>query len=296
MSTFSQSLDPQKSLRFLLKFAHLVALTWFLLSRLSVAVWAQDEGPAEEDKDTAIVNNVELLKVAVEDVVDVNIDNLELKLAEQNDPQLWLLSSYARVNCALARRSSQLTEHEEHQLSLMNDVWVAKQITAAVDAPIKEMAAGIARFLRGAAVRRANVGEQPQQVIERVKRVIDEHIDRALTDEHRQAFHAERDARDEFRNKAMAGVLVAVLDTRLFLTTDQRERLKIEVADWIQKDVYWQFYFQNQNYVPAIPKIVLIRVLTAEQLESLKGSQEWLYELAQIELQMLQERPVAIER
>lgn len=36
--------------------------------------------------------------------------------AVQNDPQLWLLSSYARVNSALARRACELTEAEERQL------------------------------------------------------------------------------------------------------------------------------------------------------------------------------------
>lgn len=217
--------------------------------------------------------------------------------AVQNDPQLWLLSSYARVNSALARRACELTEAEEQQLALINDAWISQQMRAPVNAVAEGVAAGVALFLRGAPVmRNLNRGEQPHQVVERVRKAIDEQIEHALSEEHRPAYRIEREAREEFRREAQASVMVAALDERVYLSTEQRQRLEAELAQSAMKDLYWQFYFQNQSYIPDLPKDMLNKVLTKEQLEVLKGSQTHRFELAQIELQLIQEKPIVIER
>ncbi len=223
----------------------------------------------------------------------------DLALAEMgvNAPQLLLLRSYVRVNTAFACRVCELTGAEEKQLAQMNDGWIAKKMREAVDSPAKNVATGIARFLQGGAARRVAPGrEQTQLDIERVKDMVDKHIDAALTDEQRIAFHTEREARDKFRNESLVRVLIAALDARVFLSNEQRQLLETELATWLKKDLYWQVYFQNQNFMPDIPKEKLAKVLTLEQIECLKGVPTLLYELAQIELGMMQQEPIMIER
>lgn len=235
------------------------------------------------------------------EIADGEVVELAGMRAGGQDPQTWLLNRYVRVNCALARRACELSEAEEQKLSQLNSVWVAKQLKESIDSPVKGVAAGIARFLGGRAaaemiiINNANDGQQ-QVSIPKVEKRIEAAIDEALEPEHREAFQRERDSRDEFRKQAMAAVLISTLDERVFLTQQQREELEPEVGQWLTKELYWQFYFQNTSYIPDIPKRVLSRVLSAEQLEALEGAQAWNYELSQVELQMMGEEPMVIER
>lgn len=276
MSTFARQTVPLQLLRksLLARFRFALTIAWFTLSLHSLTLNVSAQNPD-------VVRAVDV--VVAPDV--------------ENDPQLWLLSSYARVNSALARRACELSEAEEQQLALINDAWIAQQMRAPVNAVAEGVAAGVALFLRGApVVRNMNRAEQPQQTIERVRHAIDKQVDHALSEDHRQAFRAERAERDKFRSEAAASVLIAVLDERVYLSTEQRQRLEAELAQSAMKELYWQFYFQNQSYMPEFPKDVLNKVLTKEQLEILKGSQTHRFELAQIELQLIQEKPIVIER
>jgi len=259
-------------------------------------ILSQDQPPAKAAAEVADAEAADADADAGERAIQARMAEFAEVQEVKQDPQYQLLSAYVRVNAALARRACELTEVEEAALTEMNDVWIFRQMQTAVDSPIKNAAAGIARFLQGRAVPVNRPVEQNRQVIERVKLAADKHIEETLTAEHRAAFLEERAIRDKFRYESLARVLVAALDARLFLSAEQRERLEHDVAKWIKKDLYWQFYFQNQNFVPDIPKAILAQVLNKEQLASLKGTQAMLYELAQIELQMIREAPPLIER
>lgn len=260
------------------------------------AVDAAAEGGVVDDanKDVAVQTLVEEEKEIVE------IVQLEFAMdAGAQDPQMLLLIGYARVNCALARRACTLSEGEEQKLSQLNTAWIDKQVKESISAPAIGVVAGIARFLggRAAAAEVQNINGDPQQIaIPKVKKKIDIAIEEALEPEHREAYQRERESREEFRKRALAAVLVSSLDERVFLTQQQRDDLEPEVDKWLTKDLYWQFYFQNANYIPDIPKRVLSKVLSGEQLEALNGAQAWNYEVSQIELQMMREEPVMIER
>jgi hypothetical protein len=232
-----------------------------------------------------VVADDEVGQPAARTVVDAN-----LKLA--GEPQARVLQAYARVNAALARRVCTLTEREEAQLALMTDAWLAKLMQPAPNSPLQQLAAGKGGLLRG-----RDAEAVVEQRMTRLKLAIDKHIEQSLTPEHAAAFEIERQAREQFRNAAQADVLVAALDARLFLAPAQREQLSNEIELWLKKEVYWQFYFQNPNYVPDIPRNVLSKTLTPEQLDSLKGAQAWLYELSQLELQKMDQGvPVLIDQ
>ncbi len=259
-------------------------LTSFVWNAIVLRGQVTDAKP--EDVDTVVVEDVELA------VADFAFAQDELK-----DPQVRLLRSYMHVHAALARRACELTEVEEKQLAEMNDGWLLRQMREAASSPVQNAAAGVAKLLLGrAAGVVAPRREQPQVIVERVREAVDKHIDAALTDEQRIAFHTEREARDEFRNESLVRVLIAALDARVFLSSKQRQQLETELDGWLKKDLYWQVYFQNQNFVPDIPKETLTKVLTPEQMDCLKGVRAWLYELAQIELQMAPQEPIMIER
>ncbi len=210
-----------------------------------------------------------------------------------NEPQYLVLRTYTRVNTALARRVCQLSPAAEAAFSKMDDKWVAKQVALAADSPVKAAAAGVARFLQGLRIQNPQ-RNQPEDVIKRAKVAIDKHIDSILSPDQSAELKRERAARDDFRKQALAEVLVSVLDQRLFLTEKQRLDLTVAVRNWLTSDLYWMFYFQNQNYIPSFPTSVL-RVLSDSQREALKNSNAWNYEFAQIELQMaMQEQQILI--
>jgi hypothetical protein len=197
-----------------------------------------------------------------------------------------LLQKYARVQGALLRRVCKLTDDQEQQLSKMVTAdWISNEVKQATDAPAKWAAAGIARLLGGRAVV-ANGQNQPQEINVLVRKVIDKKIASLLNEQQASQFHEECEARDHFRREAQAGMLVAVLDRRLYLTEPQREALLPLIAKWLQKDLYWQFYFQNEAYIPNIPKTILSQVLEREQVDALAGLNSYNYEAEQIEMQL----------
>lgn len=230
-----------------------------------------------------------------EDAEDIVVENAAEgeQAAVEHHPQLLRMRLYVRVNCALARRVCELSESEERALSQMNDAWIAKQIHESTELPGVGAMVGILRFLGG------HAGDgRPQEVkIPVVKNRIDLAIDEALTPEHRQAFQRERDERVKFRKQALAAVVVAALDESLFLSPEQRAQLEPEIAAWLTTDLFWEFYFQNSGYLPDIPRRVLAKALSPEQLEVVQAALKHNFDRAQYEEQMMQqELPVMIER
>lgn len=263
-------------------------MTWMSIWLVAVAgtASAQDQPPTEP------------VAIAIEEVADAEGD-FEMnaadvdRLAADRDPQVLRLRRYVRVNCALARRVCELSEGEEQAFTQLNDAWIAKQMHESIEPPAANPMGGIFRFLRG-----ARRDDRPREVkIPEVKKRIDLAIDAALTPEHREAFQRERDDRIKFRKQALAAVLVSALDESLFLSPEQRTQLEPEVVAWLTTDLYWEFYFQNSSYLPDIPRQVLAKALSPEQLAVVQAAHKHNFERSQFEDQMMQQEPPAmIER
>lgn len=253
---------------------------------------AVDVGQAAVDVEQADDEKAEAAREPVDVALDAAGNSGEAVVAaDEHDPQVKKLRRYVRVNCALARRACELSDSEEAAFAQMDDAWIAKQIRESIELPGVGEMVGILRFLGGAAR-----DVRPQEVkIPAVKKRIDSAIDEALSPEHRETFQRERDERVNFRKQALAGVLVAVLDESLFLSPEQRSLLEPAVAAWLTTDLYWEFYFQNSNYLPDIPRQVLAQALSPTQLAVVQEAQKYNYERAQFEEQTDPE-PVMIKR
>ncbi len=129
--------------------------------------------------------------------------------------------------------------------------------------------------------------QQIRQDINRVKKLIDEGIAAILTEQQRSDFQREKDARDAFRREAMANVLLAVVDKQLYIDQEQWQTLVPEIEKWNKNlNLYWQFYFQNESYVPGIPEGVLRKALSREQLKAFRSLNSYIYEMDEVTAQM----------
>lgn len=205
--------------------------------------------------------------------------------AIQADPQAIFLYRYACAQAALARRACELSDAQEQQLKLLDPAWITEHMQA--PNPAGNVIQGIARFLGGRPA--AAQAQDPQTVIRNVRKVIDEYVIELLTEPQRKQFQEQLEARDRFYNQQVARVLVAALDDRLFLDAEQRSQLSEELAQWLGKrsGLYWQFYFQNQGYIPDFPNQILRKHLSKSQLAAMNNLQKWNYESEQMEWQIV---------
>lgn len=238
----------------------------------------------------------------VEVVVEVAAEDqpIEMKPEDFPDPLKLLLQRHVRIQSALARRCCDLSDEQEQGLDKLDDDWLTQQIAENQVGPAQAAAVGIARFLGGrlGGGGRAVAENDPQKTAASVKRKVEDAIASVLTDEQSVVWREEIAAREKFNKEAQAAVLVAALDSRLFLSAEQRDELEPLIVDWLTKsdDLYCQFYLQNENYLPDIPKKVLAQVLSREQIASLDGAQTYNYLAWQMEFQGFDQNDNLIER
>lgn len=208
------------------------------------------------------------------------------------DPQVALLKRYATVQLALLRRTCKLTEEQVAGLADLDDNWIRLQIGRAQQAREENAGpAGGMEKLLGDPIPAARLAPpQPHELLPILRNRIDEQINQHLTESQRNSFDRERDAREQFQRDALAESLVAVLDRHLYLKLDQRQALTADVSEWLkeEKAPFWQFYFQNKNYIPNIPMPILQMHLDVQQLSSLNGLHRWNNDNDQMEWQMAQ--------
>jgi hypothetical protein len=258
-------------------------------------VIAQDAVPveqvvvAEQAEQPAAQAEEEVAREVIVEAPDVLMGENALEVAL--DPQLLLLQRYARTQCALLRRVCDLQPEQERHLAVVSQpAWLRDEIKEATDSPVKRAAAGIARFLGGRVP--ANRRNQPHEISLQVRQAIDAHIASQLTEQQAAMFKEECQSRDAFRREAQAQTLVTVLDRRLYLTEAQRQALLPLIAESLKQELYWQFYFQNDHYLPSIPRSVFTKVLDDEQVDALAGLNTHNYELHQIEVQLIGQQPL----
>ena len=217
--------------------------------------------------------------------------------AGPDDPQMQILKQYVHVSCALVRRVCVLSENQEQQLAMMNDAWLAAELKKASGPQNEGVAGGFAQLFGFAQRPRNNRQQQPHEQCDLVRKEVDKQIDSALEPDQVIQYKEERDARDTFRRESQAGVIVSILDRRLYLTEEQRIALKPAIAASLQKDIAWTMYLQNEKYIPAIPQSVYTKVLDKKQLDSLSQWRNVDFDAHQNELQLIQQQEqIVIEK
>lgn len=201
------------------------------------------------------------------------------------DPLTIVLTGYMKTECGLARRACELSPEQVVALEALNVKWIKEQVAKPEKGGQMKVMQGLGRFLGGGVIE----GPAPDhtQTHKRVCKQIDEVIQKTLSSAQYELFAAEREARDAFQREATASALVAVYDNHVFVKNNQREKLIADVAKWVKsKKLYWQFYFQNDAYIPAVPNSVLAKTLDDKQLQSLKGLNSYSYEMDEVQMQM----------
>ncbi len=219
-------------------------------------------------------------------VVDVVMAaEVDLFAANENEPLVVVLTGYVNTECGLARRACELTPEQLAALKKLDVRWVKEQIAKPEKVGQVRIMQGLGRFLGGA--RLENPAQNHNQTHQRVCKLVDEVIQKTLSSEQYELFESERAARDAFHRDATASALVAVYDKHVFVKREQRQELIEDVAKWVKsKNLYWQFYFQNDAYIPTVPNAVLARTLSDKQLKTLQGLNSYSYEMDEVQMQM----------
>jgi hypothetical protein len=97
-----------------------------------------------------------------------------------------------------------------------------------------------------------------------------------MTDDQRKRYEAERDQRAAFRAEASIENIVSMIDQRLELSPDQREKITDALrAKWKSE---WspplQMLVQMGNYIPAVPSEHVVPFLSDEQAKTWQGVQK----------------------
>jgi hypothetical protein len=97
-----------------------------------------------------------------------------------------------------------------------------------------------------------------------------------MSDEQRERYDAERAARAAFRAEASIENIVLLIDQRLDLSPDQRDKIAAALkANWKPE---WappmQFLIQMGNFIPAVPPEHVVPFLTNEQVRTWRGVQK----------------------
>lgn len=205
---------------------------------------------------------------------------------QQNDPMGFVAVRFCETRKAIARRVCDLDAKQAKAISALDKTWVTKEMKKKLNPPKGGFIRGIVQVFNGPV---APAGD-PSTVLPKMKKVIEAAVREQLNEEQLKAFDKELDAARKFQYKAHAGILTSVLDRHLFLSGQQREKLQTAIFEWLyksKKDLYWQFYLQNNNYIPQFPSKLLTEHLTEAQQTALKGMQTWNYDAAQMEWQMV---------
>ncbi|MEZ6138802.1 MAG: hypothetical protein R3C53_28280 [Pirellulaceae bacterium] len=201
--------------------------------------------------------------VQVVEVVEEEVQDLEALFDEApiagvaEQPQMAILQQYVIVECGLVRRACELSPEQAQKLATLTPAWIKEQLAQPAAAGQNGLFQGIGRFLGGRAPA-AQPQADGQANIRRVTKAVDKFIEAALTPDQAKTYLAEKDAREKFRQEATASVLVASIDQEIYVKAEQRQQLIPQIAKWVEnKNLYWQFYFQNQSYIPSIPDSIL---------------------------------------
>ncbi len=225
---------------------------------------ANREQPPEQQEEVAMVGaqvfqlgngeaiGVEVEAQAVEIFRDVTIVMDGVELGGDGAVQLatQVMLAPVAVDNALIRRVCKPNEDQLKQLSQFDAKWVAKEAKSVKANGNKNVVGGFLRVFAGGMPEQGNTNDRATKISALHRK----EVAKILTAEQNAAFEKAVKERDEFRNRANAECVVAMLDERLFLSAEQRKQLTEKLMAW--KDIAnleVHFYFQNQIYLPSLP-------------------------------------------
>ncbi len=233
------------------------------------ATWAQQDGersqpvPAEPAPAPAEPVLADAAIVATE-VVRVEFDGGEMVVEEGNG--VSRLESMVRVEIALLNRLFKLSEEQSKQLAMLDKDWVVGQCNQGNRA--QNVGVNVIGNLFGAPV------SSTVSVRERLRRSMRSAIAKTLTAEQNEKYEAEVKRREQFQAETTADCLVNLYENRLYLNAEQRQKLAQEFAKWRGiKELYIAFYMSNSNYLPNVPRSVMNKVLTKQQMSVVNAFQ-----------------------
>jgi hypothetical protein len=225
---------------------------------------------------------------AVVEVIDMEAQLVveDIGVAPAEEPVFAIAAQYIRTECGLARRACKLTPEQLAGLKKLEDrKWLKQELAKPAKPGEMKILQGIGRFLGGGI---PVAGEDNgAAAAKRVRKAVDEQIASIVGAEQMEFLSKEKAARSAFRDEALARVLVAALDKEVYANEQQRQDLVRATSKWTKgKNLYWQFYFQNQNYIPSIPNNILREALSKKQTDALEGLNAYNYEMDNIQFQL----------
>lgn len=249
----------------------------------------EQEEKAEEVDDVVKVD-VAIAEAVPNEVVDIQV------LAVQDARLAWLMR-YLIVERALIEQACQLSDQEQEKLAGIGTKWVTAELEK-LDDPKPDLedgnilVRGIARFLGGNVAGRPARQKQPHEQVVVVLERLNEELRKILTGPQLKAYEQAVNERNAFRTSAQADLVIGLIDSHVFLSETQIEQLHPLLMEGLdQKQLYWQFYLQNNEYFPSISAASLSQVLSPKQLKVIKALQRIDYDNIQYELQMIQHQP-----
>ncbi len=177
-----------------------------------------------------------------------------------------LLSKVAAEN-ALVRRVCKLSEEQLESLKQFDAEWVKKNNKAKQREG--NFAANVIRM-----VVPGMPADQQVQDPQKVLRVHQAELKKLLTPEQLASYEKAVADRAEFRRRANAECIVALLDERLNLSSAQRDEIGQKLVAWNGlSNIQPYFYFQNTSYFPSLPADVK-KVLNASQRKAMQMMNE----------------------
>ncbi len=231
---------------------------------------AKQEQPPEQNEEVAMIEaqvallaNGEAIGVDVEVFGDVPIvlDGVELGGNGAGQQAAQLMYGPVAVDSALIRRVCKPSEDQLKQLNQFDAKWVAKEAKLVKGNGERNVMGGFLRVFAGGMPQQEN----PNSRATKISALHRKEVAKILTAEQNAAFEKAVKERDEFRIRANAECVVAMLDERLFLSAEQRKQLTEKLMAWRNiAHLEVHFYFQNQIYLPTLPSDIA-KVLNASQ-------------------------------
>lgn len=190
--------------------------------------------------------------------------------AAKTQRELFIAKQYSQTQKALVRRVCQLSDEQASRLDAVDEQW---HIAAALTAKVADLQPLMNFQMENQRIVVRDHGEPIE--VKKVRSLfadIDRVIDQVLSPEQQAEFHRERDLAVKSRREAVADAIVLVYDRQLYLDADQKRRLSQAIVTWFERqgeELYWSFYVNNREILPAIPGQVLMPALNRDQIDVL---------------------------
>lgn len=213
-------------------------------------------------QDVEVILRDDFRDVIIEQQGPANVEQEKLKQQELTNT----LTNLIRVEIGFAKRVCNLTPDQIKQLSANMIASIDTMQDLTVDGNQDELFG----FAGGSTVIVANVAGGiafKADPVARVRSVFDGKLAEIATPAELAKYRHEAKLRETFLREANIEVVIELLDKQLAFTTEQRDKLKLDLqARWDGADTFsFQMYMSNAEFYPVLPEIVMQRVLDKNQ-------------------------------